>query len=199
MPKLRDNLTSAAIGGSTGVVAALGVIAVHGKFGEISAGDLLQFFGALAGTLLAIGGAVWIEERKRMQESADLARPVLDVLLTLERKTRPFFGEIDNRMAHAEEFDRQMIVLDQVIALAPPRTARLISLFQRLRFGAAYLTSNTFLDKSASAEIPAERHKAEDQLEIFDDPLKMLIVEYARMVDPNGPRSVPHLGAMPEP
>ncbi|KTT73540.1 hypothetical protein, partial [Sphingomonas sanguinis] len=133
MAYLKGNLISGGLGGVTGIVTALLIIAVHQPFGGISAGDVLQFLGAVIGTGLAIGGALWIEERKRKLEKADAAQPVLDALIVLERKSRPFFGLPNEREEHAESIERKMIVLEAILSLSPPRSARLIDLFYKLK------------------------------------------------------------------
>jgi len=200
MAELKANLISGAIGGVTGITTALVIIAIHEHFGGISAGDVLQFLGAVMGTGLAVGGAVWIEERKRKLGMADAAMPVLDALIVLEHKSRPFFEAPEERERNAEGIERQMVVLEAVLALSPPRSARMIGLFYKLRLAAAYLTSDAYLKMNVEAPFKAgpERHRVEEKLEYFDGPLKLLIVEYSRLIDPKAPRSVAHLGAMPD-
>jgi hypothetical protein len=200
MGSTKENIVSGVIGGVTGLATALVVIALHNDMGGIDAGDALQFLGALSGTGLAVAGAVWIEERKRKAQIADVARPVLEALVALERKSRPFFGLAADREEHAEGIDQPMIVLGRMLALSPPRTARVIGLFDKLKFGAAFLTSDTFLELNANAPFDAgpERQCVEEMLEMFDGPLKLLIVEYSRQVDPKSSRAVAHLGEMPD-
>ncbi len=195
MVTIQDKLIVGAIGAVVGILAALGIIVIHQRMGGISAGDVLQFLGGVTGTALAIGGAVWIEERKRKQERADAATPVLEALIGLERKSRPFFDLIDQRRENAEVIDRQMILLEDILKLSPPRSARLIGLFYDLKLGATFLTCDAFLemnDKAPRFAAP-ERHRVEKKLEYFDTPLKLLIVAYSRLVDPKAPRSVAHL------
>jgi len=200
MAKLRDNLLSAAIGGAAGLVGALVIVALHIRGGGLDAGDILGFFGGIVGTALAVGGALWIEERKRRAAIAEGAGPVLDALLALERKSRDFFGYPGERRKYAVLIDEPMAVLNRLLPLAPPRTARLIVLFDRLNEGAAFLTSEVYLEldeEGPMASVP-ERHKIEDGLELFDGPLKLLIVEYSRLINPKSVRAVAHLGEMPE-
>lgn len=200
MVSIQDKLVVSAIGTVAGILAALTITVIHQHLGGISAGDALQFLGGVTGTALAISGAVWIEERKRKQEKADAAAPVLDALIRLEHKSRAFFDLIEQRRENAEVIDRQMILLEDVLALSPPRSAKLIDLIYRLRLGATFLTCDAFLDMKEKAPGTAtpERQRVEQKLEYFDGPLKHLIVEYSRLVDPKAPRSVAHLGKMPD-
>jgi len=196
MVSIQNKLLIAGVGAVAGILAALGIIALHQHMGGISAGDVLQFLGSMAGTGLAIGGAVWIEERKRKQEKADAAAPVLEALLRLEDKSRPFFDLIDQRRENADVIDRQIILLDNVLSLSPPRSARLMALIYDLRLGATYLTCEPFLEMNEKAPAVAspERQRVEQKLEYFDGPLKRLIIEYSRLVDPKALRSMAHLG-----
>ncbi|HEX4693627.1 hypothetical protein [Sphingomonas sp.] len=192
-------LAFAMIGGAAGTLGALAVVGFQAR-GGLSAGDVLQFFGGILGTGLAIAGALWVEGRKRRADIADRAKPVLDALLRLEDRSRPFFHDVTRREHHAEAIRTGMKLLDRTLMLAPPNTAQLIGLFDRLKEGAEMLTGELYLlmNEQAPMKSAPERHRVEELLEAFDAPLKLLIVEYSRLIDRKGTRSVPHLGRMPE-
>lgn len=195
----KEGLVSGAIGGITGIIGTLLVSGLLGRVSDVRAGDVLQFSGAILGTGLAVAGALWLEERKRKAQIADTAQPVLDALLGLERKSRPFFYSSKKREELAQPMRDAMLFLKRTISLSPPRTAQLIGLFDRIEEGAALLTSELFLmmNDQAPHSFCTERHRVEQMLESFDTPLKLLIVEYSRLVDPKAVRSVAHL-QMPE-
>lgn len=201
MPALDDRFASAVIGGFAGIIAALGVVTVHTGVGGIDAGDVLQFTGGVMGSGLAVAGALWVERRRRALDAVEGARPVLDALLRLEDKSRDFFGEPDAREEHAVAVRLAMSALRKVQVLSPPRTARLIAHFNRLNVAADFLTGEVYLEMNRRAPMRAdpERSRVERMLEAFDGPLKLLIVEYARMVDPDSTRAVRHMGEMPDP
>ena len=191
------HLVPTVIGLIAGVFGALVVLAIHSGVGEIDAGDLVGFLGAVVGTSLAIAGAVWIEDRKRRLEAIEAAAPVLEALLSLERKSRPFFGQPGRRREHVEAIEMAHDLLIRLLPLSPPRNARLIALFDHLREGAKLLTGELYLTIDEQAEgDSAKRVRVESLLENFDTPLKLLIVEYSRIVDPKGARAVMHLGTM---
>lgn len=192
---------STAAGLSAGVVGALLIIAIHMRGAGVDAGDILTFFGGIVGTGLAVAGAVWIEDRKRNSEMVEGAKPILDALLVLERQSRPFFWHPGERRKHYEEIDQRMATLDRLLSIAPPRSGRLITLFDRLKFGASFLTCEHYLEMDEEAELQRaeRRHYVEGLLELFDTPLKLLIVEYSRLVNPKSSRAVPELGELPEP
>jgi hypothetical protein len=191
---------SVALGGIAGVIGALSVVAIQTGIGGLDGGDILGFFGAIIGTALAVAGAVWIEERKRNAEMVETAQPVLDALLALERKSRNFFGYPGRRRQYVLGITEPAALLNRLLLLSPPRSARLIGLFDRLREGAAFLTSELYLmmDEQAPLVPGPQRSRVEELLEGFDTPLKLLIVEYSRLADPKSGRAVKHLGKMPE-
>jgi hypothetical protein len=183
-----------------GAVGALTILAIRPTGTGVDAGDLVGFLGAVVGTSLAIAGAVWIEDRKRRLELIEAAAPVLEALLILERKSRSFFGHPGERRDHVEEIKNAQDWLARLLPLSPPRNGRLIGLFDLLREGAALLTGELYLMMDEQAEgDQGKRRRVEALLENFDSPLKVLIVEYSRIVDPRSPRAVMHLGKMPDP
>jgi hypothetical protein len=130
-------------------------------------------------------------------EAIEAAAPVLEALLSLERKSRPFFGQPGRRREHVEAIEMAHDLLIRLLPLSPPRNARLIALFDHLREGAKLLTGELYLTIDEQAEgDSAKRVRVESLLENFDTPLKLLIVEYSRIVDPKGARAVMHLGTM---
>ena len=177
------------------------MLALQTRGEGLDAGDILSFFGGIVGTGQAVAGAVWIEDRKRKAEIVEGSRPVLDALLALERKSRPFFYHPGERHGPAQEIDAGMHLLDRLLPLAQPRSARLIALFDRLKYGAAFLSSEHFLrmDAETPLALGPDRQRVEAFLELFDAPLKLLIIEYSRLIDPKSVRAVSHLGEMPEP
>lgn len=190
----------ALIGGATGTLCGLVVVGFQARGGGLSAGDVLQFFGGILGTALAIVGALWIEGRKRHADIADRAKPVLDALLRLENRSRPFFQNVTQRRHNAEAIRIGVTLLDRTLMLAPPNTAQLMGWFDQLKAGAEVLIGEMYLSMNDQAPIKMapDRQRVEDLLEAFDGPLKLLIVEYSRLVDHKGIRSVPHLGKLPE-
>lgn len=200
MFRMRENVVSAAIGSVSGIFGALLVVALHRGLGGVEAGDVLSFFGAIVGTGLAVAGAVWVEERKRKTQIADGSRPILDALMALERRSRDFFDEPGQRRGHRDLITIPLERLKRLLALSPPRSAQLIGLFDRLDDGAAILTGEMYslMDEQAPMASSPERHRVEALLESFDGPLKLLIVEYSRLINPKAVRSVAHLGSMPE-
>lgn len=194
-------MISVAIGLAAGSIGALLAIAFQMRGAGIDAGDILTFFGGIVGTAMAVGGAVWIEERKRQTETAEGAMAILDALLVLEHRSRPFFFNPGKRREHYEEIDERMDRLDRLLRLSPPRSSRLITLIDRLKYGASLLASEFYLQLDEEAELApgAERLRVERMLELFDTPLKLLIIEYSRLVDRKLPRAVAELGEMPEP
>jgi len=191
---MNDKLMSALVGGGTGLVVALLVVAFHNRAG-LGAGDVMGFLGALCGTGLAVAGAVWIEDRKRKAAAAEKAEPVLHALLTLESASRPFFDEPERRRETAEDIDLALHRLDLLLNHYPPQRVNLIALFSQLRIAAALLTGDDYLkdnDKAPMVPCP-ERSRVEDKLEYLDRPLKKLIILYSRLVDPKSERAVPHI------
>jgi hypothetical protein len=71
-----------------------------------------------------------------------------------------------------------------------------MALIYDLRLGAAYLTCEPFLEMNEKVPAVAspERQRVEQKLEYFDGPLKRLIIEYSRLVDPKALRSMAQLG-----
>lgn len=184
-----------AIGGTAGVIGASAIVGLQAGLGGLAAGDILSFFGAIIGTALAVAGAVWIEERKRKAEKVEGAAPILDALLVLERKSRAFFYHPGRRREYVREIRAASDLLSRLLPLSPPRMARLVGLFDQLNEGTATLTSELYLtmDEQAPQEIHPNRQRVEDLLEAFDMPLKLLIIEYSRVVDPKSSRAVAHL------
>lgn len=193
-------LIPAVIGCTAGALGALLVLLIHTGVARIDAGDLVGFLGAVMGTGLAIAGAVWIEDRKRKTEIAEAARPVLEALLALERKSRDFFFNPGNRRRYVEDIRTAAALLSRLLSLLPPRNARFLALFDLLQQGVASLTSELYLtlDEQVPLSPGPQRHRVEELLEGFDEPLKLLIVDYSRLLDPKSTRAVAHLGKMPE-
>lgn len=192
---------SIGLGLIAGVLGAAIILAIHIEWGGVQAGDILSFLGGIMGTGLAVAGALWIEARKRKASIVDGARPILDALVVLESKTREFFRKAGKRREEAPIMLEQMDRLNRILSVSPPRTGRQIGLFDRLQVAVAYLTSEHYLalDNTVECRMCPERTRVEDMLETFDDPLKYLIVEFSRIVDPKSSRAVKHLGEMPEP
>lgn len=200
MKGLGRYLIPAVIGCTAGILSALTIIVIHRGAAGIEAGDLVEFVGAVLGTGLAIAGAAWIENRRRRVEAIGSAEPVLDALLRLQGKSRPFFSQPGRRREYVDGIAVPHQILRRLLPLSPPRNARLIELFDLLEEGAELLTGELYLtmDEQAETERSGKRSRVEALLENFDTPLKVLIVEYSRIIDPKSPRAVRHLGRLPD-
>jgi hypothetical protein len=198
MNGLGKYLIPAVIGCTAGSLGVLAIIVLHRGTAGVDAGDLVEFVGAVLGTGLAVAGAAWIENRRRRHEAVESAEPVLDGLLRLERKSRPFFDQPGRRREHVDGIVVPYEILRRLLPLSPPRNARLIELFDQLGEGVTLLKSELYLsmDEQAAVERNGKRSRVEVLLDNFDVPLKILIVEYSRTIDSRSLRAVRHLGKM---
>ena len=195
MTRSLEKLGALMPGTAIGIAGGVAIVFLRSRL----AGDALAFGGAIIAALLAVAGAVRLEDRKRRIGIADEAAPMLETLMLVERRTRPFFSQPGQRAKFVEPFRDAMSVLSRVLAQSPPLSGRLLMLFDRLRQAADMLTGELYVTFDGLAGDDRDmRHRAEGLLEGFDQPLKLLVIHYSRMVDEGSPRAVRHLGQLPE-
>lgn len=73
-----------AVGGLSGLVLVVGYIMLRGYLDSASAGDWLQFAGAMLGTGLAVVGALYVEKRRRVHEKLQGKATLMDVLKQMD-------------------------------------------------------------------------------------------------------------------
>ncbi|WP_343526908.1 hypothetical protein [Sphingomonas sp.] len=116
-----------------GIVGAFALIAfsalsisVAAYLGDVEAGDILGFEGAMVGAAGAVWGALYVEGRKRRLAALEEQRPILDALAAMDQELR--------RFKTCERMDRDIYdmilrasrTLDKIYGFFPPKTPQII-------------------------------------------------------------------------
>lgn len=101
-------------------------ISVAVYLGDVEAGDILSFEGALVGAAGAVWGALYVEGRKRRLAAIEEQQPILDALAAMDDQLRRFKTcerldrDIYHMILHASR------TLDRIYEFFPPKTPRII-------------------------------------------------------------------------
>ncbi len=116
--------------GIIGAVALLAFsavsISVATYLGDVEAGDILSFEGALVGAAGAVWGALYVEGRKRRLAAIEEQQPILDALAAVDDQLRRFKTcermdrDIYDMILHASR------TLERIYGFFPPKTPRII-------------------------------------------------------------------------
>lgn len=86
------------VGGLSGLGLVVGYILLRGYLDRASAGDWLQFAGAMLGTGLAVVGALYVEKRRRDHEQRQGKATLLDVLRQIDGELEGFLEPLTGNL-----------------------------------------------------------------------------------------------------
>lgn len=92
----------ALVGALGGLVVVVGFVIIRATLDGVTDADWLAFGGALAGTGLAVAGAVWIESWKRGKERKGEANAVLGAIIRIRATANTMLGDRPEQMSEPE-------------------------------------------------------------------------------------------------
>lgn len=86
------------VGSLSGLAVVAGYILLRGYLDKASAGDWLQFAGAMLGTGLAVAGALYVEKRRRDHDKQQGQATLLDALRQIDSELEGFLEPLSGEL-----------------------------------------------------------------------------------------------------